>query len=247
MILKVNNVSKTYNKFQSDNEFALKIDSFEIRENNFTAILGPNGSGKSTFIKLILNLLFVDCGTIKLFGIDHALKKARQRVSYLPENFSFPKNYTIKHMLKLFSDINDLSIGKRHRQISQMAKAFNVDYLDKKIKNLSKGMRQIAALMHTFLGERQFFILDEPFTGLDATQKKNVIDYLFTQKEQKNITLLITTHILSDIDKICDKIHLIQDGNIIHSSTKKEIQKQFRSTENYYLKHISPEAQKTND
>lgn len=237
MILKAENVSKTFSKSGSD-AFRLRIDSFEIQEGSFTAILGPNGSGKSTFLKIILDLLFADSGHIELMNINHKKKEARRQISYLPENFSFPDNFTVEEMLRTFVDLKDSPPANLDDKITEMADAFNVDYLNKKIKNLSKGMTQTTALMHTFLSDDRFYILDEPFNGLDAVQKESIMDYLFNLQKERNISILITTHILSDIDKTCDRLYLIKEGNIINAASKAEIQKQFGSVEEYYLNHF---------
>jgi ABC-2 type transport system ATP-binding protein len=237
MILQADNISKTFKK-SGGNAFHLNIDHLEIQDGSFAAILGPNGSGKSTFLKILLDLLFADSGNILLMGNDHQNKQARAKVSYLPENFSFPENFTVTQMLHAFADLKDSSPELIDQKINELADAFNVNYLNKKMKNLSKGMRQTAALMHTFLADDQFYILDEPFNGLDAVQKKAVMDYIFRLQDKRNISILITTHILSDIDKTCDTLYLINDGRIVNSATKDEIQKQFGSVEDYYLNHF---------
>ena len=237
MILQADNISKTFKKSGS-NSFHLNIDHLEIKEGSFTAILGPNGSGKSTFLKIILDLLFADSGNITLTGSNHKQKKARAKVSYLPENYSFPENFTIKEMLHAFADLKESTPEQINRKISELANAFNVNYLNKKMKNLSKGMRQTAGLMHTFLADDQFYILDEPFNGLDAVQKKAIMNYIFRLQKEQNISILITTHILSDIDKTCDTLYLINDGRIVNSATKNEIQEKFGSVEDYYLNYF---------
>ncbi|MEL7833369.1 ABC transporter ATP-binding protein [Fodinibius sp. Rm-B-1B1-1] len=241
MMLKAQNITKTF-KQSGGNAFRLQIDNVEIPEGSFTAILGPNGSGKSTFLKIVLDLLFADSAQISLMGTDHKQKKARSHVSYLPENFSFPDNFTVQQMLHSFAKLKDKPVVNIEQKITDLSDAFNVNFLDKKIKNLSKGMTQTAALMHTFLADDQFYILDEPFNGLDAVQKKAVIDYIFTLQNERNISILITTHILSDIDKICDSLYLIKDGSIINSATKTEMQEQFASVEDYYLSHFETKS-----
>jgi ABC-type multidrug transport system ATPase subunit len=238
MILRASNVSKTYGNSLKRDKFTLHINSFEVQEGSFTAVLGPNGSGKSTFLKTVMNLIFADEGTIALLGKGHKDKSSRRNLSYLPENFSFPEKLTVRQMLHIFGDLSEPGQPDRERQINQLAEAFNVDYLDKKIKNLSKGMTQTAALMHTFLGHRTFYILDEPFNGLDAVKKKAILDYIFERRERDNISILITTHILSDIEKTCDKLYLIRDGSIINAATREEMKQQFGSVEEYYLNHF---------
>lgn len=238
MILKATDVSKTYAKSRKREAFSLNIDSFEVLEGSFTAILGPNGSGKTTFIKIILDLLFADHGQIQLLDSDHKNKKARKKLSYLPENFSFPEKFTVTQMLRTFAAITDTDQTDLDVRIQKLAEAFNVDYLDKKIKDLSKGMRQTVALLHTFLGDYEFYILDEPFNGLDAVQKKAVMEYILDLQKRENIAVLITTHILSDIEKTCDTLHLIRDGRIIDSADKEKIREEHGSVEAYYLNHF---------
>lgn len=238
MILKATDISKTYKKTRKKEGFKLTIDSFEVKEGNFTAILGPNGSGKTTFIKIMLDLLFADRGNIQLLGHNHKNKEAREKLSYLPENFSFPEKFTVRQMLHTFAGITNTDQTDLDARIQKLAEAFNVDYLDKKIKDLSKGMRQTVALLHTFLGDYKFYILDEPFNGLDAVQKKAVMEYILDLQKRVNTAVLITTHILSDIEKTCDRLHLIRDGNIVDSADKKEIAEQHGGVEAYYLNHF---------
>lgn len=238
MILKATDVAKTYAKSRKQEAFSLGIDSFEVHEGSFAAILGPNGSGKTTFIKIILDLLYPDRGEIELLGHNHKNKRARQQLSYLPENFSFPERFTVRQMLHTFASIGDAPQQGLENRIRKLATAFNVDYLDKKIKGLSKGMTQTAALMHTFLGDYKFYILDEPFNGLDAVQKKTILNYIFELQQRENISILITTHILSDIEKTCDRLSLIRDGAIIHAAGKEEISREFGSVEAYYLNYL---------
>lgn len=234
MVLSATDILKSYGK----SGFRLHVDRLQIQDGSFTAVLGPNGSGKTTLLKVILDLLFADSGQITLMGTDHKNKEARSKLSYLPENFSFPDHFTVREMLRSFARLNDSHIPYLESKIAELAEAFNVNYLDKKIKSLSKGMTQTAALMHTFLGDHRFYILDEPFNGLDAVQKKAIMDYMFDLQKEQNISILITTHILSDIDKTCDTLYLIKEGNIINSASKTEIQEEFESVEDYYLNHF---------
>lgn len=186
-ILTAEKVVKAYSKNRKSRPFRLEIEQFNLEQGNFSAILGPNGSGKTTFLKAILDLRFLSEGYIQINGIDHRDKSARKAVSYLPEVFSFPDDVSVKTMLLDFGSIEITDREYLEDRITSLAQKLKADFLDKKIKELSKGMRQTTALLHTFLTERRLYILDEPFNGLDAVQKKVVMDFLLGLKERKNI------------------------------------------------------------
>ncbi|MDZ7758581.1 ABC transporter ATP-binding protein [Rhodohalobacter sp.] len=241
-ILTAEKVVKAYSKNRKSRPFRLEIEQFNLEQGNFSAILGPNGSGKTTFLKAILDLRFLSEGYIQINGIDHRDKSARKAVSYLPEVFSFPDDVSVKTMLLDFGSIEITDREYLEDRITSLAQKLKADFLDKKIKELSKGMRQTTALLHTFLTERRLYILDEPFNGLDAVQKKVVMDFLLGLKEKEKISVLITTHILPDIDKICDTIHLIRDGNIFKSASNNHIAEKFGSVEQFYLEQFGEGA-----
>jgi len=241
-ILTAEKVVKAYPKKGKSRSFRLEIDQFSIEQGSFTAILGPNGSGKTTFLKAILDLRFLSEGTIEINRIDHKDKLARKTVSYLPEVYSFPGDLSVKTMLLEFGSIEITDRDYLEKRITNLAHHLKAEFLDKKIKELSKGMRQTTALLHTFLTERKLYILDEPFNGLDAVQKKKVIDFLLELKKRENISVLITTHILPDIDKICDAIHLIREGSIFQSASNSQIAEKYGSVEQFYLEQFGEEA-----
>lgn len=238
--LKAEDLVSGYNGgWRKKRSFHIHIDELAIHPGSFTAVLGPNGSGKTTFIKTILDLHYAESGSITLMGKNHKEKESREWVSYLPEVYSFPENVTVKKMLIDFGSITNNDKTELAQQIDRLAEALNADFLGKKVKALSKGMRQTTALINTLLGNHRFYILDEPFNGLDAVQKKAVMDYLLKEKEDRNISILITTHILPDIDKICDMIHLIRNGRVVKSAGRDEILKTHSSVEEYYIKHFN--------
>ncbi|MTI89547.1 MAG: ABC transporter ATP-binding protein [Balneolaceae bacterium] len=241
MIVTTNQLTKSYSKSRKKKAFTLNIEGLELAEGEFAAMLGPNGSGKSTFIKIMLGLVKPDAGTLNLMGYDFTQKEARQKVGYLPENFSFPKFLTVRKTMQVFGGINPPEGTSIDERIEQLASDLNIDYLDEKFGKLSKGMRQTAAIMHTLLGDHSFYILDEPLNGLDAVRKQHIISYLKYLREEKNISLLITTHILSDIEKLCDTIHLIKNGEIIHSASRQMIIEEHVSVEAYYLNYFQPQ------
>lgn len=232
--LNCSNVSKTY----PHDTFTLNIDSFEINMGDTVALLGPNGSGKTTLIKLILDLASQNSGQVTILGKDKKDKLSRAKVAFLPEQFLFPQQFSVWQVLFYYATINRTDYQEIKNQIKKIASELNVDFLHQKIESLSKGMKQTAALMNTFLEPQKFYILDEPFNGLDAVQKENVLRFLQALKDKRNITILVTTHVISDIEEIYDQVSLIKSGAIISQRRKKEVKKEFSSLKEYYLTHF---------
>ncbi|MFA3783934.1 ABC transporter ATP-binding protein [Melioribacteraceae bacterium 4301-Me] len=227
---------KTYKAEGNSNCFSLAVDELGIEENKIYILLGPNGSGKTTLIKLIMGLLTPDSGNIQILGIDNQRPDSREKVGYLPENFSFPDNYKFIDAAYYFGLMKNISSKEVKDNIIKLAKALDLTQLfNKKISELSKGMQQSLALLHALLGENELLILDEPFNGLDPAQKNKAIEYLNGIKIKNNVTILITTHILGDIEKIGDQIIIIKQGKLQDSSSKEIIMSKFGSVENYYF------------
>lgn len=233
--MKVLSCSNIYKRYKTD-KFELKIDQFDIQEGNTIALLGPNGSGKTTLLKLILDLISLDKGVIKILGESSTNKVARKDLAYLPEQVAYPSNFTAHQVLFYFSSINRNDFKRINDQIRKLAFVFRVDYLGKKIKNLSKGMVQTIGLLNTFLDSKKIYILDEPFNGLDAVQKENILGYM--RKEMDNATFLITTHVTHDIESIYDEAVIIKDGSIIEKKSKKDVMRENSSLQDYYLTYF---------
>lgn len=237
-ILECENIKKSYNT-NNENNFTLDIEELKIEKGKIYALLGPNGSGKTTFIKLILNLISLDSGNIKLLNTSHTDKYSRDGIAYLPENYVFPENFTFNEILYYYGNLRTGDKSKLKEEISYLAQNFDIEFLQDKLNSFSKGMKQIVGLLYSFIGDPELLILDEPFNGLDAVQKSKMIDYIKEKKINDEITVLITTHILSDIDKIADEVSLIKNGELISNKNIKTIESECTNVESFYLKHFS--------
>jgi len=231
-VLNCSGLIKSYKK----NQFELSIDDFSIGENNTFALLGPNGSGKTTFLKLIMDLISLDRGEINILGKNSLNKLARVDLAYLPEKLPFPVDFTARQVLFYYTSIYRSDYKVINEQIESLATSFKVDYLEQKIKSLSKGMKQTIGLISTFLDRKKLYILDEPFNGLDAVQKEIVLDYI--QCIKKNSAIIITTHTTSDIEDIYDEAYLIKKGRFIDKKNKQEVDKVYNSLKEYYLNYF---------
>lgn len=235
-ILACNDIAKTYNKKNKINEgiFRLFVDEFNVKKGEITVLLGANGAGKTTLLKIILDLIRPDEGKISINGIDHRNKKSREYVGYVPESFSLPDNWKTEKVSYYYGLMKKIKRKYLIEEVNELAELLKIRKLEnKKVHELSKGMLQSLLLFHAFIGNNKLLILDEPFNGLDHIQKIRVIEYLNELKKQE-VSMLITTHILSDIEKIGDKVTLIDKGQIFESYSRPAITTQYGSVEKYY-------------
>ena len=233
--LECHSVIKKYKKTKGKLPFSLNIEQFYIEEGDINSLIGLNGSGKTTLLKIITNLQFYDKGCINIFGLDHKSKKNRHIISYLPENFSFPSNFTVKEVLMYYLAIKSSNYRVKKYMDEAIGKFNLEDYLHKKIHELSKGMYQNLALAITLTIKSDFYILDEPFNGLDNLQKKNVINLLINKNKKHNVTLFVITHIFSDIEKFVKNVSVMHQGSIISNKSLNNILEDYNSISDYFF------------
>lgn len=209
-VLKVSNLTKKYGK-----NMALSDVSVSFVKGEITALIGPNGAGKSTLVKSVLGLVVPSSGHIKLSDLDTKDPHSRYGVSYLPEKFNFYPFYKVKEALRFFSELKGESVSDDEVQ-NALVRLSIEDLFDRKVKTLSKGQLQRVALASMILTKSEVFIFDEPFSGLDPIGIKDAKDLFLFLKEQ-GATVIINTHILSEMEKLCDKVVLINKGSIVYS------------------------------
>lgn len=192
--------------------------SFSLNEGEIFGLIGLNGAGKTTLIKIILNLLNADKGNAKIFDLDSASVEARRKLCYLPEKFQ-PSRYLkgrefLSFALSYYDRQLDLAKAKT------MAAAFDLrpDMLDARVGAYSKGMGQKLGLLSAFMVDVPFLILDEPMSGLDPSARIKLKRMLLDAR-QNGTSIFFSSHILSDIDEICDRIGIIHDGKLLYVGT----------------------------
>lgn len=197
------------------------LDGLELRieEKGIIAVLGPNGSGKTTLIKSILGMVVPDKGTIKINGTP--VKKNgeyRKRIDYLPQIANFPGNLTVIELIRMIKDLRGES-----RRDEELMEFFGVNtFRDKKLNNLSGGMKQKVNLVLTFMFDSPLIILDEPTTGLDPMSILKLKELLH-QEKQNGKTILITSHIINFVEKMADDIVFLWDGKIYFHGSVDEL------------------------
>ena len=222
--LEINKVGKRYGKKSAPK--VISDISFDVKEGEIFGLIGLNGVGKTTLIKVILDLHKATEGEAKIFGVDSKDYKARQKLSYLPEKFS------PSHLLKGTEFLNlavqaygkDLNIGKAKADAEKLQ--LNPDVLDKRVSKYSKGMGQKLGLLSVFLTDAPFLILDEPMSGLDPRARVLLKDYMLEQRKAGK-TIFFSSHILSDVDELCDRVGVIHGGGLKFLGTPKEMKSRF--------------------
>lgn len=202
-IIKLENVVKRYGKKE-----ALKGINLDIPKGKIVGLLGPNGSGKSTMIKLLNGLLQPDEGNIEIAGMKPSIE-TKKIVSYLPERTYLSEWMKMKDLLKFFSDFyEDFDLEKAE----EMIEALNIN-VDEKIKDMSKGTKEKVQLILVMSRNADVYILDEPIGGVDPAARTFIMRTIL-QNFSEESTLIIATHLISEIENICDEIIFLSYGEI---------------------------------
>lgn len=206
------NLTKSYHKFK-----AVDNISFSVKKGEIFGFLGPNGAGKTTTIKAILDLIHADEGEITINGIDvrtHG-KEARQFIGYMPEQVAFYDNLTALQNLRFYAEMKQTSKDECERLIEEVGLG---DVGKKKVGAFSKGMVQRLGMARASLGNPPIMILDEPSGGLDPRGVVLVRDKILDMKK-KGVSIFISSHILSEIQEICDRVGIINKGRLVAQDT----------------------------
>jgi ABC-2 type transport system ATP-binding protein len=222
-VLEVKDVAKTFRiGFFRKRVEAVKGVDFEVRRGEIFGLLGPNGAGKTTTLKMVLRLIFPDRGTIKLFGAPlHA--DAMKRLGYMPENPYVYQYLRAPEFLDLCGRLVGMDRASRKRRTEEMLALVGLgDAVDRPIGKFSKGMTQRIGLAQALLHDPELLVLDEPMSGLDPVGRKEVRDVLVEEK-RRGKTLVFTSHILSDVELLCDRVAIVQKGKVAAYGTLDEL------------------------
>jgi len=205
--------------------FEIKDLSFSVKKGSITGFIGPNGSGKTTTIKMIMNLIFQDKGTLKIFGLDHTKyeKELKKQIGFVYAENYFYDHLTIQQMKQIIAPFYkkwDEVVFKNYM------KTFNLPW-KKKIKHLSTGMKMKLSLAIALSHHADLIIMDEPTSGLDPIFRREILDVLSRVIQEENKTILFSTHITTDLEQIADNIVFIYNGRIIFSDAKDTIQEKY--------------------
>ena len=217
MSIEVHSVIKKYGA-----QKALNSVSFQINTGEIVGFLGPNGAGKSTMMKIITTYLKATSGSVIVNGFNTESEdlQVKQSVGYLPEHNPLYLDYYVREYLKFHADIHNIGKERIEEVIDQVGL---IDIKGKKIAELSKGYRQRVGLAAALLHDPEVLILDEPTTGLDPNQLKDIRDLI--KKIGKTKTILLSTHIMQEVEAMCDRVIIINKGNIVADRKLSELLK----------------------
>jgi ABC-2 type transport system ATP-binding protein len=222
-MLDINHVTKRFGQHVANDDISLHIQSGRI-----FGLLGPNGAGKTTLIRMITGITLPDQGTITL-GSDASIDLRRERIGYLPEERGLYKKMTVGDQLRYFAGLKGLDARRADERI-----AYWLDRMDatgwttKKIQELSKGMQQKVQFISTILHEPSVLILDEPFSGLDPVNA-DVLIGVIRQLQQSGTTIILSTHQMDQVERLCDDIALINRGRVVLSGEVAQVRAGFDS------------------
>lgn len=217
-------VTKTYRRRFAGLEVpALTHVSFEIGAGEVCAFLGPNGAGKTTSINILMGFLYADWGQINVLGYEPGDVRAKQKIGFVPENFAFYKHLNAEKLLRFHLALAGGDMSKSVSLIRDLLfKVQLTGYEKLKIGKYSRGMVQRLGIAQALLSDPQLLVLDEPTSGLDPTGRKEVKDLIHAMKSEGK-TIFLSSHILSEVEQVCDRAIIINKGRLVHTGTMSEL------------------------
>ena len=227
-------LSKQYRAFRKPPKEALRDVCLEVEEGSIVALIGENGAGKSTLVKILVGLIHANSGDVSVLGAAPAAHNTRQSIGYLPEQMHLHGYFTAASFLWSMGRLNEIDDARLRQQIPDLIEMAGLSGVGKPVREYSKGMQQRLGLAQALLGEPKLLFLDEPTDGLDPAGRKHVRDVL-VELRNKGKTIFLNSHLLSEVEAVCDRILLLHKGQIVCASTPAE----FASGNGEYLVRTS--------
>ena len=231
MAVEIIGLEKTYKIgfLHKKKKIGLKGLNLEVSQGEVFGFLGPNGAGKTTTLKILMRLIFPTGGHARILGTDWRDPAVRSRVGFLPEQPYFYDHLTPVELLNYYGALSGVSVGDRHARIPKLLERVGLaDYGSVQLRKFSKGMLQRIGIAQAVLHEPKVVFLDEPMSGLDPMGRREVRDFIASLKREGK-TIFFSTHILSDAEALCDRVAVLNKGELRGVGVVSELAAQNRS------------------
>lgn len=239
--ISIRNLTKVFPiPFKRERLLAVKELSLDVEPGQVYGLLGPNGSGKSTTMKIVLGLIPPTSGSTQIFGRDSSMVDSREDVGFLPENPYFYKFLTGAETLMFYGKICGLRGAALKDRVGELLKLVGLENArDRRLAGYSKGMLQRIGLAQALVQEPRLLVLDEPTAGVDPAGSREIRD-LIMQFKSRGITVLLCSHLLGQVQEICDRIGILHRGSLVREGKLEELISIQNQTE-LILENLSPE------
>jgi ABC-2 type transport system ATP-binding protein len=227
-------VSDLHKRYRARDPWAVHGVSFTLEPGRAFGLLGPNGAGKSTVVKAVVGLTRPDSGTISLFGSSPSDPTARAQVGFAPEEPDFPKYLRADEVLDYFGRLLGLGAGERRRRVSEALEWSTLAGERRQVRHFSKGMKQRLGLAQAILGRPKLLILDEPTADLDPMGRRDVRE-LIGQMKALGTTVLLNSHLLSEVERVCDRVAIMARGRIVEEGPLHDLVPEGRNLEEVFM------------
>ncbi|MCI8640416.1 MAG: ABC transporter ATP-binding protein [Clostridia bacterium] len=231
LVIEVKNITKKYGS-----TVAVDNISFQIKDGEIIGLLGPNGAGKSTTMNMITGYIEPTTGEIIIEGYNISKKpqKAKEQIGYMPEGVPLYSDLTVKEFVTYMSELKKVNRKERKEKVEKIIEETGLKNVEKKlIRNLSRGYKQRVSMAGALVGEPKILILDEPTVGLDPKQITEIRQLI--KDLGKTHTIILSSHILSEVSQICNKVIIINKGKIIAIDTPENLEKKVNENNNVYV------------
>jgi ABC-2 type transport system ATP-binding protein len=219
-VLQLEGLTKTFGQRTVVNNI-----SFDVKRGEMFGYLGPNGSGKTTTIRLALDIIRPEEGSVRILGSPPE-RSVLKRVGYLPEERGLPRKITVLDAIRYLGRLKGLTSTEAEDRGTELLRRVNLyEHRRKKIENLSRGMTQLVQFVTAILHDPEFIVLDEPFSGLDPLNVELIKEILF-ERQCAGATIMFSTHIMPDVEELCQRVALIAEGRLLLLGDLAEIKRQ---------------------
>ncbi len=218
-VVSVRNLRKRYRR---RDPWAVDDVTFELDAGQAFGLLGPNGAGKTSVVKMIAGLIRPDSGSISLFGSNPGNPAARAELGFAPEDPDFPKFLRAPEVLDYFASLFGLDDAERKRRIPETLEFAGLEAERRQVRQFSKGMKQRLGIAQAILGRPKLLILDEPTADLDPLGRR-AVRALIERLKQSGVAILLNSHLLSEVERVCDNVAILARGRVLKEGTMSEV------------------------